>query len=115
MGKQAGKGTDEYKSVFGSRNRSTGSSKGNADWGSVDPSTILELIGKVTSRGGAIRFGYTRDGGAYALGLYYGAESKTVYCRPGEDLDAFIAEWQEFYENLPYSGGVSPDDGQKRP
>lgn len=103
------KKSDEYKSVFGQRNKSSSSNHGSADWGTADPGTISRLISVVTSRGGALRFGYTRDGGAYALGLYYGSESQTEYCRPADDLTQFLEDWIEFYENLPMTNGRSPE------
>lgn len=101
--------TDEYKSVFGNAERSGEGPGGTADWSGADPATITRLLGTVTSRGGAVRFGYTRDGGAYAVGFYYGVESTTKYCRPSEDLGEFLEYWIEFYENLPFTGGKSPE------
>lgn len=100
--------SDEYKSVFGNGKKGGDPGGKGASWSEADCKLILQLIDTVSSRGGAIRFGYTRDGGAYALGLYYGNDHETVYCRPGEDLHAFIQEWVEFYSELPYSGGKSP-------
>jgi hypothetical protein len=108
-----GKGSDEYKSVFGNRPKSTGRDTGIVDWAAAPVELLSKLICTVTSRGGAVRFGYTRDGGAYALGLYYGAESNTQYCRPNEPLEGFLLDWVEFYEALPNSGGKSPDQGKK--
>jgi len=87
---------------------------GGADWGAVDPRLLCELVSTVTSRGGAVRFGYSRDGGAYALGLYYGGSSKTVYCSPHDDPDAMLGVWIAKYSDLPNSYGVSPAvEGQK--
>lgn len=100
---------DEHKSIFGNRRKNNGSPVVCADWANVTPELLGKLVTAVTSRGGAIRFGYTRDGGAYAVGLYYGSESHTEYIRPGEDLTARIDEFIEIYEELPMSGGVSPD------
>ena len=109
MKKEPNKRSDEYKSVFGNRANSNPGATGIADWANADPRVICDLVAKVTSRGGAVRFGYTRDGGAYAVGFYYGQDSKTVYCRPGEDLDQFLKDWQRFYEDLPNTGGRSPE------
>lgn len=103
------KHTDEYKSVFGNRAGSHSASNSTADWAEANPEKVRELILAATSRGGAVRFGYTRDGGAYALGLYYGGQAETKYCRPVEDLDAFLDEWTEVYTALPNSRGVSPE------
>lgn len=108
MTAKVSKSNDEHKSVFGNSRKNDRSSEGGANWSNADSATLGGLIDAVTSRGGAIRIGYTRDSGAYAIGLYYGSESNTAYCRPSESLDDFLKEWTEFYLNLPYSGGVSP-------
>lgn len=107
-GKRLSKRSDEYKSVFGNAPRHNGANDGGADWGGATSDTLYRLIDTVTSRGGAVRFGYTRDGGAYALGFYYGSEATTEYCRPSEDLEDFLVRWIEFYSELPATGGKSP-------
>jgi hypothetical protein len=86
---------------------------GTADWAEVNPALLARLIVAVTSRGGAVRFGYTRDGGAYSIGLYYGAENNTQYVRPGQDLEGEIERYVQTYEDIPSSGGVSPDYGKR--
>lgn len=66
---------------------------GRADWGTVDMAQIQETIAQVASAGGAIRFGYTADGGAYAVGVYGdGPKPYTEYVRPGEDIERFLAD-----------------------
>jgi len=105
------KKSDEYKSVFGNRGTNRSSYPSSVDWCEATPQALSKLISTVTSRGGAVRFGYTRDGGAYALGLYYGSDNQTAYCRPTENLQDFLEEWVAFYENLPMSNGKSPDQG----
>jgi len=68
-----------------------------ADWASVDADAIRNAISAVGSIGGALRFGYTRDGGCYAVGIY-GLETQpyTEYPRPGTDVAAFLSELAEF-------------------
>lgn len=61
-----------------------------ADWGGANAPLVLQAIATLAREGGAVRFGYTRDGGAYAVGLYYGTERVTEYIRPSEDLDAYL-------------------------
>lgn len=104
----------EIKSVFGNRAKDTRQPGVSADWGSVDGELLRDLIQTVTQRGGAVRFGYSRDGQAYALGLYYGEEHVTKYCRPQEDVDTFLQDWVEFYKGLPVTGGASPSNGSER-
>lgn len=106
--KKESKRSDEYKSVFGNDSGNTGMPGGDVDWCNAAPNSITLLIDAVTSRGGAIRFGYTRDGGAYACGFYYGSESVTKYCRPSENLEEFLDYWTKFYNALPNTGGKSP-------
>jgi hypothetical protein len=61
-----------------------------ADWGGVNAELVLQAIATLAREGGAIRFGYTRDGGAYAIGLYYGTERVTEYLRPSEDVETYF-------------------------
>ena len=62
-----------------------------ADWASVDNEAIRTAIAALGSIGGALRFGYSRDGGAYAVGVY-GLENQpyTDYLRPGDDVQAYL-------------------------
>lgn len=71
-----------------------------ADWGKLDPEVLKRVIVAVTRAGGALRFGYTNDFGAYALGIYGdGPEPYTEYFRPTEDVADALAELaQTFYD-----------------
>jgi hypothetical protein len=61
-----------------------------ADWGSVEPAILMAAIAAVTATGAAIRFGYTRDMGAYAIGFYENGEANTEYVPPNEDMDLWL-------------------------
>jgi len=65
-------------------------SEGVADWANANPALLHRAICNVAATGGAIRFGYTRDGGAYAVGILGDGEPYTTYFRPSEDLDAAL-------------------------
>ena len=41
---------------------------------------------------GALRIGFTRDGGALALGVYQGEDYATEYIRPAEDFGKAVEE-----------------------
>jgi len=70
-----------------------GSDAARADWARVDMAQLQETIAYVTRAGGAIRFGYTADGGAYAIGVYGdGSAPYTEYVRPGEDIERVLAD-----------------------
>lgn len=61
-----------------------------ADWQGINPETVLRAIAVVAYHGGALRFGYTRDGGAYAIGIYLGGDHFTEYVRPSEDVEGYL-------------------------
>lgn len=63
-----------------------------ADWAVANPALLLSLVCAVGMEGGAVRFGYTRDGGAYSIGLYLGSDSKTYYCNESEGIDEQLTE-----------------------
>jgi hypothetical protein len=68
-----------------------------ADWHNATPEQIHRLICAVTVAGGAVRFGYTRDGGAYSIGLYLGEDSKTYYCNEAEGIDEQLQELTDHF------------------
>lgn len=65
------------------------------DWTAVDPGYVLSLIAAIANEGGAVRFGYTRDGGSYTVGIYLGDERENLYFRDIELLHAWIATFCE--------------------
>lgn len=66
-----------------------------SDWGSVTPTVLVDLVQVVSGLGGAVRLGYTRDGGAYSVGIYLDDDRETFYCRPSDDLDDFVSRLTE--------------------
>lgn len=82
------------------RKRRTHSQLGGvgADYGSVDGYIIGKAIAAVARGGGALRLGYTRDGGAYAIGFYEGDDHWTEYVPPNDDIDGFFRGVIEDYE-----------------
>lgn len=73
----------------------------HADWTKADPKMLSWAVGAVTTAGGAIRFGYTRDGSAYSIGIYLGDDRETVYARPYDDIDSILRQIAEGMENAP--------------
>ncbi len=63
-----------------------------ADWANANGELLQGLIATVTVQKGTITLGYTKDGGAYYVSYYFGAESEAVYCRPSEGIDEFLKE-----------------------
>ena len=68
-----------------------------ADWDGADPTKVLRLVCVVGLQGGAVRYGYTRDGGAYSIGLYMGDKSKTIYCNEAEGINGTLEELIEYF------------------
>ena len=71
-----------------------------ADWAGVEAGNLISAIAVVSSRGGALRFGYTRDGGAYAVGVYYGDQNFTDYIRPSENVDLYLETLADEFREL---------------
>lgn len=69
-----------------------------ADWGAADSTKVIAAICAVTKHGFAIRFGYTRDGGAFALGIVGDGDPFTEFVRPTEDIDLFLDGIAQDYE-----------------
>lgn len=53
---------------------------------------IAALVTAFAEAGGAIRIGYTRDGGAFAVGCYLGDDYSTEYIRLQEDFTQALEE-----------------------
>lgn len=63
---------------------------GIADFGSVDADLLRRAIATVSLSGGALRFGYTRDGGAYAIGVYSDGNHETDFLRPSDSIEDYL-------------------------
>lgn len=74
---------------------------GIADWSDADPALLLEAVALMAYRGGAIRFGYSRDGGAFAIGIYLSDDKFTEYVRPSEDINAYLRSIVEDFAGPP--------------
>lgn len=69
------------------RNRGTGEV---ADWTNADAILIHQSICSLTGTGGAIQFGFTRDGSAYSIRILGDGEPFTEYVRPTEDINEYL-------------------------
>jgi len=75
------------------------SQAGTVDWGGFDWEATQALCEEMVAVGGAVRVGATRDGGAWALGIYQGDDYATEYIRPAEDFETAIREIVEAWLN----------------
>lgn len=65
-----------------------GGAKGDADWGGCDPNKLQAVMVAITSLGGAITFGLSRDQGAHSLTLLLDDSKATLWFNGNADLDA---------------------------
>lgn len=73
---------------------------GTADWATADATLLRTAIERASITGGAIRCGYSRDGGAYAIGIYGDGEPYTEFVRPSEDVNEFLQKVIELFEDI---------------
>lgn len=75
------------------------STSGIADWAGVDGGLVVRAVAAIGVSGGALRLGYTRDGGAYAVGIYDGDDKQTIYVSPNDSVEEVLREIAEHYED----------------
>lgn len=90
---------------------------GTADWATVDPIALVNAICAAASIGGALRLGYSRDGGAYAIGIYGDGEPYTEWVKPDEDLTEVLEMIAELFQNIADDQATagSAKEAQKQP
>lgn len=71
-----------------------------ADYNSASPELLKRAIITAASTGGALRFGYTSDGGAYAVGIYGDGSPYTHYVSPAQELDIILTQIIELFESI---------------
>lgn len=91
---------DSNGNPIGKRFQNRRASGGIADWEQANAEILRKAIATAASSGGALRFGYSRDGGAYSVGIYVNGEMNTEWLKPDEDLDGFLSDIVEFYEDV---------------
>lgn len=83
------------------KSRGLGGSRGSAaDWASADADLLKRAIEVASAAGGAVRFGYTRDLGAYSVGIYGDGDPYTVTRSPGENIDNTLQDIIDLFEDM---------------
>lgn len=80
------------------RVRLPGSTDKLVSYRNVNTGVLIETLQTVAIAGGAIRFGFTRDGGAFAFGIYGDGDPYTVYCSPKENVDDVLRSIREGFD-----------------
>lgn len=96
MGKRGEKYGNEYERRQRTERGTWRGDTEQADWSKVDGASIHATLVAATYNGWAIRFGYTRDGGAYSIGILGDGEPYTEYVRPTEDIQLALAALTEY-------------------
>jgi len=66
---------------------------------SLDTEVLVYALLWAIQAGGAIRIGATRDGGAWAFGIYGdGEQPYTEYIRGDEDVNEYLSDLGKFFE-----------------
>lgn len=66
---------------------SSGTAAGGADWGSASPERIQGIVVEITSLGGAVTFGLSRDKGAHSMTLMLDGARETMWYNGDAVLD----------------------------
>lgn len=91
-----GPGNPEFFSFWENRI----ASRPKADWTAVDGRWVCAAAAALGLHGGAIRLGYTRDGGAYAIGVYLNDDHKTHYLQPDSSIEEFLSQLVDALSSL---------------
>lgn len=102
-----GKNIAEKKKHASVRRRQPKENYGTADWEIANAELLRAVIAVVAGSGGALRLGYTRDGGAYAVGIYGDGDPYTDYVRPNEDLDEYLRKLGRDFEAITDERGTA--------
>ncbi len=88
----------------------------SVEWAEADPRKLAWAIDALCARGGCLRLGRTRDGGAYSIGVYLGEVYFTDYVRPEEDLDDYLEDLVIWAQQQPEQagGGKQKQPSRKR-
>lgn len=71
-----------------------------ADWGKCDAEQLRATVAAASIVGGALRLGYSRDGGAYAIGVYGDGDPYTLYHPPEDDIDELLVKIENAFTSL---------------
>jgi len=66
----------------------SGGGNGEGDWGGCSADKLLAVVVGITSLGGAVTLGMSRDQGAYSVTLLLDKTRKTLWYNGDADLDA---------------------------
>jgi len=86
----------------------------SVDWTQIDAKVLVHSIAAVSAAGGALRFGYSRDGGAYALGVYGDGDTYTEFEHDPQAMEGLLHDLGEWFTDQPRAS-LESQGGKKRP
>lgn len=61
-----------------------------ADWSNADPVKLHRAVCNIAGTGGAVQFGYTKDGGSFVVRIVGDGQPFNEYVRPSEDINVYL-------------------------
>jgi len=112
-GEQNGKNASPSKlQQIRARSQANNGSGGRADYATATPAWLAAAIAAVAGEGGAIQFGYSRDGGVYTIVILLDGEIEKHYVKQSEGIDNFLEElYGDFTRSTDPTFYGSPEDG----
>lgn len=89
----AGRGGGKGRGLRGTVGAAADYESGNAD-------LLKRAVVTAANAGGALRFGYTSDSGAYAIGIYGDGDYYCHYVGPQEELDITLQDIIDLFEAI---------------
>lgn len=90
-GDQNGKNPTTGSSRLAAIKNAAGKGESNQpDWGRIEDRLLWTLIQVATADDGAVLFGYSRDGGAYAVTLFVGDDKEKLYFHSDAEITEAI-------------------------
>ena len=96
------------------KRRFRGQSQGNADWAGVDAAILCRAIASVARTGGALRLGYSRDGGVFAIGVLGDGDPYTLWERDVDQVNITLKELGEHFDEMEAPTDSTPERKKRR-
>lgn len=78
--------------------RQRSADRATCDYAELPADVLHRVLCAITARGCAVQFGYTRDGGAFAIRIVGDGEPYTEFIKPTEDVNAALVYLAEDFE-----------------
>jgi len=94
-GRNGSKAQDDKRARIQAMRQSKGE---QPDWARIRVELLGAFVAATTKDDGAVRFGYSRDGGAYCIALYMGGSPDTVYFHTDEEIEEYMNQvWEALH------------------